>query len=209
LTPDVAERLVAFVRGGGTLLVGPRSGVKDGENAVVNELLPGLLRQLAGCTVEEYDAFSDVAGLDMRVQDGHGRYHRALALADVLAPDDGTQVLLRYADRYYAGRAAAVENAYGQGRCIYLGTVLDDEGTRDALRSWVVQPLGLTCAELLPKSVEVSQRVKGEQRYTFYLNHSDGAQDVELVAPGVDLLTGREVAGRVKVPGYDLLIVKE
>jgi beta-galactosidase len=209
LTRELADRLESFVSSGGTLIVGPRSGVKDEENAIVNELLPGLLRELAGCTVEEYDAFSDVVGLEMRVQDDDGRYHRALGVADVLVPDDRVRVLLRYADRYYAGRAAAVENGYGEGRCIYLGTVLDDDATRDVLRAWVLEPMGLTCIDNLPECIEVSRRVKGEQRYTFYLNHSGRAVDLELVAPGVDLLTGREVAGRIEVPGYEFLIVKE
>jgi beta-galactosidase len=209
LTPDLADRLKAFVRDGGTLIVGPRSGVKDIENAVVNERLPGLLRELAGCTVEEYDAFSDIASLEMRVQDGKGQSYRALALADILVPEGDARVLLTYTSRYYAGRAAAVESPVGQGRCVYMGTVLDDAGTRDMLRKWVAEPLSIPCLEDLPGSVEVSRRVKGKQRYTFYLNHSDEPTEVALAAPGVDLLSGQAVDGRAEIPGLDLLIVKE
>jgi beta-galactosidase len=209
LTSNLADRLEAFVQGGGTLIVGPRSGVKDEENAIVNELLPGLLRELAGCTVEEYDAFSDIAGLEMRVQSGVGQSYRALALADVLAPEGDAWVLLTYADRYYTGRAAAVAKQTGQGRCIYLGTVLDNAGTRDILRKWVAEPASIPCLEDVPESIEVSRRIKGEQRYTFYLNHSGEPAEVALAAPGVDLLTGQAVDGRIKIAGFDLLIVKE
>ena len=209
LTSSLVHRLESFVRDGGTLILGPRSGVKDEENAIVNELLPGLLRELVGCTVEEYDAFSDVAGLEMRVQDKGGQSYRALALADVLAPEGEAQTLLTYADHYYAGRAAVTENAYGQGRCIYLGTVLDDAGTRDVLRAWVAAPAGLSCLEGLADSVEISHRVKGEQRYTFYLNHSAAPAEVELAVPGVDLLSGQPVEGRVEIGGFDLMIIKE
>jgi beta-galactosidase len=208
LTPELAERLESFVREGGTLIVGPRSGVKDEENAIVNELLPGLLRELAGCTVEEYDAFSDVAGLEMRVQDGEGKTYRALALADVLVPEGDAQTILTFADRYYAGRAAAVENRYGRGRCIYLGTVLDDEGTRDFLREWVAEPAMLFCLEDLPPSIEVSQRIKGENRYTFYLNHSAEPVAVRPSLPGIDLLTGEPAIDRIEIGGFNLAIVK-
>jgi beta-galactosidase len=213
LTPALAERLQAFVREGGTLLLGPRSGVKDTENAIVNELLPGLLREMAGCYVEEYDAFGDVIGLEMKVKAPGGAKYGALALADVLVPADEARTLLTYDDRYYAGQPAAVENAYGQGRCLYLGTVPDDAGLRALLRAWVLDPLGLPTVEGLPASVELSRRVKetpqGDQVYTFYLNHAKDAVRVQLSAPGVDLLTGQEVGRSVELDGYGVMIVKE
>jgi beta-galactosidase len=207
LTPQVAARLVAFVEDGGTLIVGPRSGVKDEENAVVNELLPGLLRELAGCSVLEYDAFSMVPGLEMRVAAAGGKTYRAHALADVLSPEGGAQVTMTYLDHYYAGEAAAVQHAYGQGRCIYLGTVLADVGYQDLLRE-VARRSSIPCADLIPDSVEVTCRIRDGQRYTFYLNYSPQAVGVSLLEPGVDLLSGRQVAGSAEIPGFDLLIVK-
>jgi len=209
LTPALAERLKAFVEGGGALLLGPRSGVKDGENAIVNELLPGLLRELAGCHVEEYDAFSDVIGLDMSVETPEGASYGALALADVLVPQEGSEVLLTYGARYYAGQPAAVEHAYGQGRCIYLGTVPDDGGLRALLRAWVLDPLGIPVVEDLPDSVELSRRLKGGQVYTFYLNHAETPVQVQMPAPGLDLLTGQVVGRSVELDGYGVMIVKE
>jgi beta-galactosidase len=208
LTPQLAARVVAFVEDGDTLIVGPRSGVKDGENAVVNELLPGLLRELAGCSVLEYDAFSMVPGLEMRVAAAGGKTYRAFALADVLTPEGSARATMTYLDHYYAGEAAAVQHAYGQGRCIYLGTVLDDAGYRDLLRD-VARSSSIPCRDLIPDSIEVTCRIKGGQRYTFYLNYSPQAVRVDLVEPGVDLLSGRQVAGSTEIPGFDLLIVKE
>jgi beta-galactosidase len=209
LTPALTERLKAFVRDGGTLLLGPRSGVKDAENAIVNELLPGLLREMAGCYVEEYDAFSDVVGLEMTVQAADGSSYGALALADVLVPEGEAQTLLSYGARYYAGRPAAVENAFGQGRCLYLGTVPDDEGLRALLRAWVLDPLGLPAVDDLPDSVEVSRRSRGDQTYAFYLNHGEDPVQVQMPTSGVDLLTGQEVRRSVVLDGYGVLIVKE
>jgi beta-galactosidase len=208
LTPALAERLKSFVRGGGTLILGPRSGVKDEENAIVNELLPGLLRELAGCHVEEYDAFSDVHGLEMHVRTHEGQSYRAYDLADVLMPESEVRVLLSYADRYYAGRPAAIENRYGQGRCIYLGTVLDETGITYLLQAQVGPVAEIPYLEGLPESVEVSRRVKGEQSYMFYLNHSPEAVRVDVAAPGVDLLSGEEVGRSVEIEGYGVVIVK-
>jgi beta-galactosidase len=145
----------------------------------------------------------------MYVRTPEGQAYRAYDVADVLVPEGKARVLLTYSDHYYAGRAAAIENPYGQGRCIYMGTVLGDDGVCGPLRAWVLQPLSLPAVEDLPQSVEVSQRVKGEQRYTFYLNHSPGPVQVDMAVPGVDLLTGRQVGRSVEIPGYDLLIVQE
>ena len=209
LTPEVADRLKSFVQDGGTLIVGPRSGVKDGENAVVNELLPGLLRELAGCTVTEYDAFSMIPGLEMHVEDGHGKTYRAYALADVLAPEaEEAQVLLTYADHYYAGEPAAIGNPYGQGTCIYLGTVLDDAGIRDLLGP-IARSASIPCLDDIPECVEVTRRVKESQSYAFYLNHSADPVRVNLARPGVDLMRGQRLEKRHTIPGLDLVIVKE
>ena len=71
--PETVKRLEAFVARGGTLVLGPRSGVKEAEGAIVDALLPGLLRNLAGCIVEEYDTFSNVAGLALHVRDAAAR----------------------------------------------------------------------------------------------------------------------------------------
>jgi beta-galactosidase len=208
LAPSTADRLQAFVRGGGTLILGPRSGVKDIENAVVDALLPGLLRELAGCKVEEVDAFSSIPGLEVRVSGEEGGTWSAQALAEVLVPEGSSRVLLRYADRFYAGRPAAVEHPYGQGRCIYLGTVLDDAGLHSLLQR-VTREAGIPGLEGLPESVEVTRRVKGAQGYACYLNHGAAPVRIELARPGVDLLTGRQLEEICEIPGFDLIIVKE
>ncbi len=58
LTDDLAANLRNYVRAGGTLVVTPRTGVKDIANVVVNQPLPGLLADVCGVIVEEYDAIA-------------------------------------------------------------------------------------------------------------------------------------------------------
>jgi beta-galactosidase len=207
-TPEIARRLQSFVEGGGILILGPRSGVKEEEGAIVDALLPGLLRELAGCAVEEYDAFSTIPGLEMRIRDPRGHLHRAHGLADVLALECNAQPLLFYADHYYAGKPAAARNRFGKGQCIYLGTVLDDPGLADLLGLVLGEARVATQAGLAP-CIEVTSRVRGGQRYAFYLNHSAQTARVILKRPGVDLLTGRDLAGDIGIDGFGVVIVKE
>jgi beta-galactosidase len=56
LSEAAAENLRRFVAGGGVTVITPRSGVKDEANRVVNQRLPGLLADLCGVQVEEYDS---------------------------------------------------------------------------------------------------------------------------------------------------------
>ncbi len=56
LSDETAQNLKRFVQAGGVLVVTPRSGVKDVLNAVVDRRLPGLLSELCGVEVDEYDS---------------------------------------------------------------------------------------------------------------------------------------------------------
>jgi beta-galactosidase len=220
--PATAERLAAFVRDGGTLILGPRSGVKKEEGAIVDTLLPGLLREVAGCHVEEYDAFSQVAGLEtlapaqtdrcsagVHVCCPAGHLYRAHGLADVLVPEGNTEVTHTYADHYYAGKPAVVRNAYGAGRCYYVGTVMEADGLRGFLRYDVLPAAGVATLPDLPECVEVSYRSKGDQRYAFYLNHGASPVTVTPAKPGLELLTQTAVGGDTEIPIFGVFVVKE
>lgn len=209
LTPELAARLEAYVESGGTLFLGPRSGVKDANATVVGELLPGLLRRLAGATVEDYDVFSALGpGRLVRLRDADGRESRAYGLAEVLAPEAG-EAILWYADEYYAGKTAAVENGLGKGRCVYIGTVLGDRGLARLFSSCLPGHGGRSS---LPPGLELVRRVAlGARcrRYAFYLNHTPGQMRVRAELPGRELLSGDRVEGEILLPAYGVAVVAE
>lgn len=206
-TDQVAARLSAYVRDGGHLVLGPRSGVKTSENAVVNELLPGLLRGLAGCHVEEYDAFSGIEGLELRLADASENTYAACGLAEVLVPDEASEILMTYRNHYYAGRAAAVRFATGRGDCTVLGTVLTREDTLRFLDAQA-EELGLAPVTRLPDTVEVCTRARGDASFTFYLNHASEAASLPVEAAGLELLTGVAVSQAVELPPFGVAVVK-
>jgi beta-galactosidase len=205
--PATVEALKKYVEAGGTLVLGPRSGVKDEENAVVGEHLPGLLRPMAGCRVTDYDSFG-MQKHEVFVEDGAGAKHAARFIADVLEPEGGAKILWRYANRFYKGRAAAVEHSFGRGRVYYLGTMLDEAGLGAFLKPAAIAA-GLTAREELPESVEAVTRVKAGKAYTFYLNNKAEAVRIRLRRAGRDILSGKTVRGETEVAGLELLIVEE
>jgi beta-galactosidase len=56
ISPALGEKLLAYVRGGGHLLLGPRSGMKDEHNSLNVERQPGPLVDALGGRVEQYYA---------------------------------------------------------------------------------------------------------------------------------------------------------
>jgi beta-galactosidase len=208
-TPELAHKLAAFVQNGGVLFLGPRSGVKDAENMIVNELLPGPLRELAGCHVVEYDAFSSISGMKMSVADTQGNRYTVHGLADILQPSPGARILLRYGAGYYRGKPAAVRNPAGKGTCFYCGIVPDEKLTRRLVSILVKESGAVSLKSPSAECMEIARRVKADQGYTFYMNHSLSKTGVKIARPGTDILSGKRVEKTSVVNSLDLMIVKE
>ena len=108
LPGNVAENLRHYVERGGIAVITLRSGVKDDYNMVVNSRLPGILAGISGVTVEEYD----LLGIEMSnaieftfpeiAKTSHMPVH---TWCDILKPSSA-EVVARYTQDYYAGRAA-------------------------------------------------------------------------------------------------------
>lgn len=113
--------LTAYVGGGGTLLLGPRSGFKDRHNIVTDQPLPGLLRPLVGATVSAWRALPPGVTYGLRADLSRLEGDAALwaeALA-VSAPD--AQILAEYVGGPFDGYAALTTRAQGAGSTLYLG----------------------------------------------------------------------------------------
>jgi beta-galactosidase len=171
--PDtLAHHLMDYVRGGGHLVLGPRSGLKDQYNALRPERQPGLLGEALGAKVEQYYALEHEIPLRPS--------GKASVWAEYLS---GDQALLRYgrANGWLDGRPAMVTHAYGKGRITYIGTVLD-ASTLDTAAKWMasvshVQPV----FGPVPDSVEVTRRVGADGKQVFVLiNFASRQREVTL-----------------------------
>jgi beta-galactosidase len=199
------------VEAGGVLVVTQRSGVKDEANAVVNQRLPGLLAELCGVEVEEYDSLS---------ADMHNELEFALpkltsnspipvsTWCDVLKPN-GADVVARYTQDYYAGKPAIALNRFGQGQVVYVGAV-GDARLYETLASWLLDLAEVPPILIVPDGVEVMERWQGDQRLLFVLNHTEQEQKVALDKRYTDLLRDSgSLKGAVTVPPRDVLVLQE
>jgi beta-galactosidase len=186
-----AEALRVWVAAGGHLVVTFLSGIADETGRVRPGGYPGALRDLLGVRVEEFHPLDadDLVTLDSAATGypwplGPGATGDLWSETVQLA---GAEAVARYAD---GGGPAITRHAVGAGMAWYVSTRLTDG---DFLVS-VAREAGIEpeCVGL-PPGVEAVRRRSGERSWLFLLNHT--AQDHEVPATGVELLTGDAVRG--------------
>jgi beta-galactosidase len=210
VTESVAENLTRFVLSGGILVVTQRSGVKDETNTVVNQRLPGLLAELCGVEVEEYDSLS----ADMRNRLEFILPELAAAsrpevgvLCDILKPD-GATVVARYTQDYYAGKPAITMNQMGKGRVIYVGAV-GDASLYGTVAGWWLKLAEVRPLLVVPEGVEVAERWQGDRRLSFVLNHTEREQELTLEGSYTNLLDDTTIPpGKVIIGPRDTFVLR-
>jgi beta-galactosidase len=211
VSDTIAENLKQFVQVGGVLVVTPRTGVKDEANAVVNQRLPGLLAELCGVEVEEYDSLpADVRHeLEFTLPElASASPTCASVWCDVLRPHSATMVA-RYTRDYYAGKPCITLNQFGRGQVMYMGT-MGDARLYGALIDWLLNVAEVRPVFSAPEGVEVAERWQRDRRLLFLLNHTHGVQEVALDARYVNLLDGSTTfQGTVTIAPRDVLILLE
>ncbi|MFE1776200.1 beta-galactosidase [Streptomyces sp. NPDC059008] len=178
LTARDAERLTAYVRDGGRLVVSFFSGIVDEHDRVHPGGAPAPLRELLGLRVEEFWPLD--AGRTVAVE---GAYAGRADLWSEAVDLEGAEALARFADGDLAGRPALTRHTYGRGTVWYLGTrpepVLMRALLDDVRRAAGVAPV----VPGLPAGVQATVREGAGGRYLFLLNHGTDTVEVGLPEP--------------------------
>lgn len=204
LTPARAALLDAYVRRGGKLVVGARTGQKDATGQCVMAPMPGLLASTTHTDVTDY-TFVGPAD-DAVLMDWDGASLDTGLFNDVLAPTaDDAEVLATYTGNYYAGSPALLRRRVEAGEVFHFGGTF----TRQTAACFL-QKLGV--AEpwqdvlQLPEDCELCVREKDGTRYFFVLNYA--ARPVELHLPAAlrDMEDGAMAQGTVTLPAYGVKV---
>jgi beta-galactosidase len=205
LTEEVAGNLKQYVASGGLLVVTPRTGVKDEANAVVNQVLPGLLAELCGVEVEEYVSLPVDVDSELEFTELAARPRVPAQVWCDLLRLNGATAIAHYTQDFFAGKPAMTMNNSGEGWVIYVGSFGDELYAHMA--DYLLDFAGMRSLLSVPEGVEVSERWQGERQLLFVLNQTEQEQVIALDRPYQDLLCDRQVKGDVPLGPLDILIL--
>ncbi|MFC3834150.1 beta-galactosidase [Deinococcus rufus] len=209
LPAGAAEKLTAFVEGGGVFLAGVMSGVADESDRVFPGGPPGPLTELLGVWVEEVDALPPGETNGVVFQGGLSGTHDCTLLFEQLRALDA-EVLGTYARDFYAGSPVLTRRRAGEGQAWKLGTSLDAAGLRVLTRALCDEAGISPLVPHLPDGLEVTQRDGDGGSFLFVLNHTPQEQGLDVPGlTGTDVLSGDAVDGVVTLSPYGVRIVRQ
>lgn len=206
ITPQKMEVLTQYVEGGGTLIIGARSGQKDIQGHCVGESMPGLFAKLTGTEVHDFTLIgpSDEAS----VINWNGQKLNTGVFNDILSvTSDDSKVLAAYESDYYAGAPALVERTAGKGKILHFGGTFTDE-TVQAMLAYTGTESPWSNVLTLPEECELAVREKEGKRYVFVLNYSRMPQAMTLHTEMTDLDTEEKVSGPVKLAAFETKVYR-
>ena len=198
---DRAAHLADYVKSGGHLVLGPRSGLKDEYNALLPLRQPGYLTDALGGRVEQFYALERNAPVSGSLGSGE-----ALIWAEQLQTiASDAEVLLHYggSNGWLDGQPCIITHPFGKGRITYIGAVLD-ANLMAALAQWMVTSSGVTPAfGPVPDGIEVSRRVGLHSTVFVLINFGADKQTVPLPHPMQTVLipAAQTEASQVCQPG--------
>jgi beta-galactosidase len=206
IPPGLARHLAAYVRGGGHLILGPRSGMKDQYDRLNVQRQPGPLVPVLGGRVQQYYALDAPVAVAGRAGAG-----TASVWAEALQPlSPQTRVILRYAPNtpWLGGQPAALRRSYGRGRITYLGALFDPRLTRLLLRRALAAAGVRPSLGKLPPGIELMRRYGGGREVLILINHGAAPQTVTLPGEMRDLLHPGAPVGTVTLGAQGVAVLE-
>jgi len=206
ISQAMADRLMAYVRQGGHLLLGPRTGMKDEYNALQPERQPGPLVDFLGGRVDQFYALDANVPVSGELGDG-----TANIWAEQLSVQSAeTKVLLRYgkSNGWLDDQPAVITRAVGRGTITYVGAWLD-AGTMSRLTQQLLQEAGVQpIVAGVPEGVEVCRRSNAEKSVLILINHNTEDEHVALPEPMRELIGKQGTVSSVDLPGYGVAVLE-
>ncbi|MGE5557309.1 MAG: beta-galactosidase [Bacillota bacterium] len=214
IRPGVAERIDAFVRKGGTLVVTYWSGIVDENDLCFLGGFPGPLRRILGIWSEEIDALGP--GDSNRITFRYGNKlnmkgsYQAHTFCEVIHTENA-EALAVYEGDFYAGRPALTMNSFSLGKAFYIACRTENKFLADFYGA-LIRMLGIrpSLEAVLPEGVTAHRRSDGKQDFIFVMNFRAESRKINLGKEKfADVITGAEISGVLEVGGYGVKVMKK
>lgn len=207
LPEGLAGHLLGYVRAGGHLVLGPRSGMKDEWSALYPERQPGPLAGPLAGRVEQFYALLD----PVPVSGAWGSGTVSIWAEQLSTRDPETEVLMRYgpSNGWLDGQPAILRRHVGKGTLTYVGGLLDESLTRAAVHSWVEASGVRPALGPVPAGVEICRRAGPGREVFVLLNHGGAPVSVALPRPMRDILDPGAVVQSVRLPREGVAVLAD
>lgn len=188
----LAAKLTAYVRSGGTLVLGAQSGTMTTDLHLIDQPAPGILRPLAGVEVEDWTVLPNGQTRSATFADGE-----AIALStfvERLRVRGATPIATWTGDDTLLDTAPAITvRKIGKGRVYYIGGYLLDPAI-PALIQRLLKAVRLKPVVQASSAIETVERRLGKKRFIAMLNYNGkGKEAVTALPEGKDWISGKPV----------------
>lgn len=204
LTKEQADHLASYVRGGGHLILGPRSGMKNEDNSFWTSRQPGPLRELLGGYVEQYYALEGPVSVDGTA----GRGQATIWGETLVAEAADVRVVLHYDNNsgWLSRKPAALTRKVGKGTITYLGAWLDEGAMRSFLANATAEA-AVRPVISVPDDVEVCERQGKGKHVLIVINHAYQTRTLNLPRPMRDVLRGTLAKQSITLPPHGIAVL--
>ena len=197
------ERIEAWIKAGGTWIVGPLSDNRTINATKFTHAPFGSLEQWTGAYCK-YQIPGDPRDFALRWSDG-------IESAGSIWYDGlearGAEALATYTEGPLKGLAAALRRKVGKGQIILLGTMPGREHLKKLLLSVCSQAGIEPAAQASPNLLVVPRKGKAAEGL-IAVEHGNCPASLTLTRPATDLLTGRKYTGNVEIQPYGVMVLK-
>lgn len=206
---SLLEKIDAFVKNGGEVIMMFKSGFCNENSAVRPMKAPGPLRKVCGFYYQEYSSITD---MDLKVND-LGVTHQAVGTwTEFLIPE--TAKPLAYINHPFFGKWPCItENTYGKGHLIYVATVPSDE-----LLTKIIDRSARRANTLLfdgkyqfPIILRNGTNAEG-RRIHYIFNYSNAMKIINYpYGQSVNLFDGKKLVNNaeIKLPAWGVVVAEE
>lgn len=191
---ELVDRWIAYVRGGGNLILSCRTAQKDRFGRLPEMPFGHMLTPLTGCRMEFFDLLlpHDPGTLSM-----NGKEYRWSTWGEILDPSADCKILATYSSEFYKGKPAVVTRKLGKGTVTYVGTDSSDGSLeRDILKSVYAD------AEISVMDLPYGVTMEYRDGFGIVLNYMDKPYSFELPEGATALI------GNTEIPSCGVLVFK-
>ncbi|MBR1472196.1 MAG: beta-galactosidase [Lachnospiraceae bacterium] len=205
---ETIQKLDAYVKKGGHLLLGYKSCFADRELKIYADQQPHLMTGCIGASYSEFTIPEQTSLCFTEACDVRKEYP-VLHWMELLQPNDA-EIWAAYSDPAWKDYAAITHHAYGKGTATYLGCQPDDDGLEHLLQK-LCPIVGISIPQIRFPLIMRCGISRAGKKLCYYLNYSSKEQTFQYHGENaVDLLSGKHAVpgGLVTIAPWGLLCLE-